>query len=149
MDIYQLLKEDHRKVKAIFEELEETTERSVKKREILFANLKMELTVHADAEETQFYSRLMKPKEMRDITTEALQEHELARDLLSQLNTDPKDTEEWTAKLTVLKENVEHHIEEEEGTLFRKARTILSEKEAIAIAEEVETFKEGASAINE
>ena len=142
MDVYALLKKDHAKVKELFSELEKTTERSVKKRETLFAELNTELTVHAEAEETLFYPRVFKPKPTHEITLEALEEHKVVKTLLAQLAADPKDTEEWAAKLKVLQENVEHHVEEEEGDLFKKAKTVLSKEEGDAIAEEIESFKE-------
>ena len=149
MDVYKLLKEDHQKVKSIFEELEATTERAVKKRETLFETLKTELTVHAEAEETLFYPRVLKPKETHDITLEALEEHKVVKTLLAELDADPKDTEEWSAKLKVLKENVEHHVEEEEGEMFKKAKSVLSKEDAEAIGEEIEAFKEEASTFQE
>ncbi len=141
MEVYALLKKDHSKVKGIFAELDGTTERAVKKRETLFADLKMELTLHAEAEEKFFYSRLEDPKESRAITLEALEEHNVVKTLLAELEVDPKGTEEWAAKLTVLKENVEHHVKEEEGELFKSAKKVLSAEDAEAIAEEIEAFK--------
>jgi hemerythrin-like domain-containing protein len=52
-----------------------------------------------------------------------------------------KDQEEWTAKFTVLKENVEHHVEEEEGDMFPKARKVLSDKQAEALGTRMEEAK--------
>ena len=62
--------------------------------------------------------------------------------LLTELVSEPKGTAEWSAKLSVLKENVEHHIEEEEGELFTKAKRVLARDDAEAIAETIEAFKE-------
>ncbi|MDB5105079.1 MAG: hemerythrin [Fibrobacteres bacterium] len=149
MDVYKLLKEDHQKVKSIFAELEDTTERALKTREHLFVNLKAELTVHSEAEEKFFYPRIVEPEETRDITLEAIEEHAVVKTLLSELEADPKNTEEWTAKLKVLKENVEHHVEEEEGEMFKKARKVLSAEDAESIAAEIEAFKEEASELEE
>jgi hypothetical protein len=142
MDIYKLLHEDHIKVKSLFKELEDTTEKALKTRQHLFANLKMELTIHAEAEENFFYPRLEQPKATHDITLEAIEEHKVVKTLLAQLEKEDMGTEEWTAKLTVLRENVEHHVKEEEEELFKKAKTILSKEDAEAIAEEVEFYKE-------
>jgi hypothetical protein len=50
------------------------------------------------------------------------------KEMLKELGSSPKDTEQWTAKLTVLKENVEHHVEEEEGEMFKKAKTVLTDE---------------------
>jgi hemerythrin superfamily protein len=134
MDVYKLLKEDHQKVKTLFQELEDTTERALKTREHLFANLKMELTVHSEAEEKFFYPRIVEPEETHEIALEAIEEHGVVKTLLTELDTDAKNTEEWTAKLKVLRENVEHHVEEEEGELFKQARKVLSAEDAESIA---------------
>jgi hypothetical protein len=130
MNAFDILKEDHKKVSDLFEKLEPTTERALKTREDLFARLKMELDVHAHIEETILYPALKELDETRDITLEAIEEHRVVKRLLAELEASPKDTEQWTAKLTVLKENVEHHVEEEEGEMFKQARSALS-KEAI------------------
>lgn len=142
MNVYALLKADHKKVKGLFEALEATTERAVKKRTALFAELNAELSVHAEAEEALFYPRLIKPRETHDTALEAIEEHKVAKSLLSQLETEPKDTGKWGAKLKVLMEMVDHHVEEEETELFKQAQKILSKEEADAIGAEIAAFKE-------
>jgi hemerythrin-like domain-containing protein len=128
MNAFTLLKADHKKVAGILEKLDSTTERGVKTREELFTQLKTELDVHTRIEETIFYPALAEADETRDITLEAFEEHRLVKQLLSELESMPKDDEQWTAKFTVLKENVEHHVEEEEGEMFAKARKVLGEE---------------------
>lgn len=61
-------------------------------------------------------------------------------------STSPKDSEEWTAKLTVLKENVEHHVEEEEGEMFKKARKVLTNEQAEELGARMEAAKTKLSA---
>jgi hemerythrin-like domain-containing protein len=61
---------------------------------------------------------------------EGIQEHELVSQLLEELDSMNKGTEDWKAKLIVLRENVEHHVEEEENELFEQARQILSDDQA-------------------
>jgi iron-sulfur cluster repair protein YtfE (RIC family) len=129
MDAIALLKTDHEKVAGIFEKLEETTERAEKTREELFLKLKQELDLHAHIEESIFYPAIKQAEETRDITMEALQEHHVVKVLLRELDAMPVGSETWTAKLKVLKENVEHHVEEEEGEMFKKARTVLSREQ--------------------
>ncbi|HJR08953.1 MAG TPA: hemerythrin domain-containing protein [Pyrinomonadaceae bacterium] len=126
MDAITLLKTDHEKVAGIFEKLEETTERAEKTREELFTKLKQVLDLHAHIEEKIFYAAIKQAEETRDITMEALQEHHVVKVLLRELDAMGVTSETWTAKLSVLKENVEHHVEEEEGEMFKKARTVLS-----------------------
>ena len=141
MNAFTLLKNDHDKVAGILEKLDETTERAVKTREELFAQLKTELDIHAEIEETIFYPELEKHDETRDITLEGIEEHRIVKELLAELDTMAKDDEVWTAKMTVLKENVEHHVEEEEGEMFPKARKALTEEEIEALGTRLEAAK--------
>ena len=126
MDAIALLKADHEKVDALFAQLEETTERAEKTREELFTKLKQELDLHAHVEEKIFYPAIKEAEETRDITMEAFQEHHVVKVLLRELDAMEVTSETWTAKLKVLKENVEHHVEEEEDEMFKKARNVLS-----------------------
>lgn len=142
MNAFALLKEDHRKVAGMLDEIEETTERAIKGREELFTRLKQELDLHAMIEEDIFYPALEDTEEAREITLEAYEEHRLVKQLLAELASEPKDTEEWTAKFSVLKENIEHHVEEEEGELFTKARQALSEDEIEMLGEQLQDAKQ-------
>ena len=142
MNAFTLLKADHKKVAGIFEKLEPTTERGVKTREDLFAQLKTELDIHTRIEETILYPALKEAEETHDITLEAYEEHAVVKQLLAELDEMSKDQEEWGAKLKVLQENVEHHVEEEEGEMFPKARKVLSEEEVEALGERLEKAKQ-------
>jgi len=141
MNAFALLKADHEKVAGILEDIEGTTERATKGREELFTRLKNELDVHARIEENIFYPALEEADETRDITLEAYEEHRLVKQLLEELESAPKDDERWTAKFTVLKESIEHHVEEEEGEMFKKARRVLSEEEIEALGERMQEAK--------
>jgi hemerythrin-like domain-containing protein len=142
MDAFELLKKDHKKVSGIFEKLDTTTERGVKTREELFTQLKQELDVHARIEETILYPILKEAKETEDITLEAYEEHNVVKQLLSELDALSKDDETWGAKFTVLKENVEHHVEEEEGEMFKKARKVLSQEQIEELGAQLEAAKQ-------
>ena len=141
MDAITLLKTDHKTVAGIFEKLEETTERAEKTREELFTKLKQELDVHAHIEETIFYPVLKKSDETRDITMEGIQEHHVVKVLLRELDAMDVGSETWTAKLKVLKENVEHHVEEEEEDMFVKAREVLSREQLEELGAQMEQEK--------
>lgn len=141
MDAITLLKEDHEKVSGIFEKLEPTTERGVKTREELFAQLKLELDVHAHIEETIFYPVLKQEAETRDITMEGYEEHHVIKVLLGELSETSPDTEQWGAKLKVLKENVEHHVEEEEDDMFKTAREVFSKEKFEELGARMEAEK--------
>lgn len=141
MDAFTLLKTDHKTVAGIMDKIEQTTERAVKTRDELFTQLKSELDIHAEIEEKILYPVLEKADETHDISLEAYEEHRIVKQLLSELEAEPKDAEEWTAKFTVLKENVEHHVEEEEGEMFKKARKVLSEEEIEELGARLEEAK--------
>ena len=141
MNAFQLLKEDHQKVSGIFQQLEPTTERAEKTRTELFAKLKEELDIHAKIEESIFYPAIKQEAETREIVLEGFEEHHVIKMLLKELEAVPVDTEQWTAKLKVLQENVEHHVEEEEGEMFQSARQVLSEEEINQLGTKLEELK--------
>ena len=141
MNAIQLLKADHEKVSGIFEQLEPTTERAQKTREELFGKLKQELDIHAKIEESIFYPAIKQAAETRDIVLEGFEEHHVIKMLLNELDSMPVDTEQWTAKLKVLKENVEHHVEEEEGEMFPKAKDVLEEEQIDQLGTQMEEMK--------
>ena len=124
MDAFEMLKNDHAKVSSLFEQIEATTDTTA--RQGLFTQLKQELDVHTHIEETILYPALKQPAETREITEEAYEEHQEVKDLLAELAATPADSEEWSDMIVELKENVEHHVEEEESEMFPKARTVLS-----------------------
>jgi hemerythrin-like domain-containing protein len=142
MNAFELLKQDHKKVSGIFEKLEPTTERGIKTREELFAQLKQELDIHARIEETILYPALKEAEETKDITLEAFEEHGVVKQLLAELDEMPKDDESWGAKLKVLQENVEHHVEEEEGEMFPSARKVLSQQQIEELGTRMEAAKQ-------
>ena len=141
MNAFQLLKEDHQKVSGIFQQLEPTTERAEKTRTELFAKLKEELDIHARIEESVFYPAIKQAAETREIVLEGFEEHHVIKMLLNELGAMPVDTEEWAAKLKVLQENVEHHVEEEEGEMFQKARQVLEEEQINELGARMEELK--------
>ena len=141
MNAFQLLKEDHQKVSGIFQQLEPTTERAEKTRTELFAKLQEELDIHAKIEESIFYTAIKQAAETREIVLEGFEEHHVVKLLLKELEALPVDTEQWTAKLKVLQENVEHHVEEEEGEMFQKARGVLSEEQINDLGARMEEMK--------
>jgi hemerythrin superfamily protein len=142
MDLYNLLRYDHETVKSLFREIEKTTPKAVKKREELFSEVNIELTLHALAEEKFLYPRLAEDKDTRAAALEAIEEHKLVKRLLKELSAMEKGTDEWSAKMKVLTENVEHHIDEEEEELFREAKKLLSSEETQEIADDIESFRE-------
>ena len=142
MDPIKLLKADHDKVKGLLDRGDSTTERGVKTRKELFAKIKQELEVHETIEEEIFYPALKEFAATKDLTLEAYEEHDVVDTILGELERTPVEDETWGAKLTVMKENLEHHIEEEEGNLFKQARRLLDEAELEALGDRLQARKE-------
>ncbi|HEU4715041.1 MAG TPA: hemerythrin domain-containing protein [Pyrinomonadaceae bacterium] len=138
MDAFSLLKEDHRKVEELFKQLESATG---KKKLSVFEQIKTELELHTHIEEKILYPALEEPKETHDLTLEAYEEHDVVKRLLRELGRAKTADDEWEAKAKVLQENVEHHVEEEENELFKKAAAALGQEEIEALGEELETEK--------
>ena len=129
MDALSLLEDDHDKAKALMAELEKMTERGVKTREEKWTKLLKELTIHENIEEEIFYPAIAEHPKAKALVLEALEEHHLVDDIVEQLKDTPFDDEHWAAKFKVTKENVEHHIGEEEGPLFKTCRDVFTKQE--------------------
>jgi hemerythrin-like domain-containing protein len=140
MDALKLLKQDHDEVKQLLEKLDSTTERGVKTREELFSRVQRELQVHEAIEEEIFYPRLRENAKTKEIALEGYEEHHVVDLVMSEIDSTPFDDETWGAKFTVMKENVEHHIEEEEGEMFKLARQALG-SELAELGERMEARK--------
>jgi len=124
-DPIALLEADHRRFEALFEAGAKTTTRAVKGRTELLRRLTAELEVHELIEEQVLYPALAPHREARAIVLEGSQEHHVADVLLGELRRMRKNDERWGAKLKVLQESIEHHIEEEERRMFPIARGVL------------------------
>ena len=129
MDALSLLRDDHREIKRLLAELEPTTERGRKARRELFERIRRELSVHEVIEEEIFYPALKEHPKARDIVLEGYEEHDVVDTLMGELESLPYDDETWGPKAKVMSENVEHHIEEEEGEMFRDARQVFDAAE--------------------
>lgn len=131
-EFFQMLKRDHKEVKGILGQLKETKGKS-KKREELFQKLKEGLVPHMKAEGITFCQPLLAKKLAREVALEGVEEHHVTEILLQELEKTPKGQDQWGAKLSVLKELVEHHIKEEEDTIFKTAEKVLSQNQFQAI----------------
>ncbi|MGN6512441.1 MAG: hemerythrin domain-containing protein [Lysobacteraceae bacterium] len=135
MDAITLLTEDHRKVRKLLDELEQTTNRAEKKRTELLAQIAKELEAHTSIEEEIFYPAFKEAGEKSDddkMYFEALEEHRAAGDLvLPDLMKTSVTSEQFSGRAKVLKELVGHHADEEEKEMFPRARKLLG-KQALA-----------------
>lgn len=122
MDAIALLKADHRKVEELFEEFESA--RGDGRKEKLARQICLELTIHTELEETIFYPAC-RGKVEDSLVDEAIVEHDSAKVLIAEIEAGGPDEEFYDAKVTVLSEMIEHHIQEEEQRvegMFSQAR---------------------------
>lgn len=126
MDIVTVLKADHRNVEQFFSQIESSSDRALKTKERLFLEIKKELTIHMMAEEKILYPRMLDIPELRKAAFEANEEHRLVKQLLDETSELVCGSEQWNAKLKVIKDLVRHHVQEEEGEIFKKLRHSLS-----------------------
>lgn len=146
MDIFQILKKDHQTVKDLFKKLEGTGARAAKSREKLFTQLKEDLEAHSQGEEAVFYPALNQHTEMQAMVDEATEEHEEVANLLEEIEELDIESEEWSSKLAELKKNVLHHVKEEEGEIFKKAKEIMGKDEFQTLGKEFQDAKKQAAA---
>ena len=128
-DAIALLEADHRRLEDLLKQGEETTERAVKGRRELLKTITAELKIHERIEEKILYPALKAHPEGRDIVLEGFEEHHVADLIVKELRAMKVTAEVWGAKFKVLKENIEHHIKEEEGSMFRTARGVFGREE--------------------
>jgi len=144
MDAITLLETDHRRLEDLLKQGEDTTERAVSTRTHLLKTITEALAVHELIEERLLYPALRRHPEARDIVLEGFEEHRVADAIVKELHEVAADNEQWAAKFKVLKENIEHHIQEEEGPMFRTARGVMSSDELQALGAQMAKMKRDA-----
>ncbi len=148
MDAIKLLKLQHREVESLFEEFANAGERANKRREQLCREISDALAVHAAIEEKIFYPAT-KDSRTEDMLREAVEEHLSAKRFIADLTTASADDEQFEAKMNVLKEQIEHHVEEEEKDLFPKVQKFLDSDRLQALGAEMEKMAEELKAADE
>jgi hemerythrin superfamily protein len=122
-DAVDLLMADHHRVARLFAEFDALKEHgSDEAKSALVAKICLELTVHTAIEEELFYPAVRRAIEDDDLMDEALVEHAGAKELIAQLQAAHPDDDLYDAKVTVLGEQIDHHVEEEEGSMFPQAK---------------------------
>ena len=127
-----LLKDDHKKVKSLFADLEKSSMRGGPRAQKLVAQIDKELMIHTTIEEEIFYPAFrdaVRTKDDKKMYFEALEEHHVVKLVLPEVDDTGKGGSEFAAKAKVLKELVEHHAGEEEKEMFPEARKVLSRAE--------------------
>jgi hypothetical protein len=140
-DAIALLEQDHAEVRELFEEYESLAEEDAEaeERQALAEQICAMLTVQATIEEEIFYPAAREAEVESDLLDEAEVEHASAKDLIAQIRAMSPDDELYDAKVKVLGEYVNHHVEEEEGEMFPQCRE--SEMDLEDLGEALETRK--------
>jgi len=128
-DAIVLLKQDHKTVEQLFRKFEQAGDKAFATKRGLVGSIIKELTTHAYIEETIFYPEARKAApETEDHVLESVEEHHVVVWMLSELAKLEPDAENFDAKVTVLIENVRHHVEEEEQDWFPEVRKAMGRK---------------------
>jgi hemerythrin superfamily protein len=144
MNAIDLLTQDHVRVKDILSQLSESTERAIKKRTELLAKLEMEITIHTQLEEEILYPAFKEAggKEQDVMYYEAKEEHRTVDALvLPDLKQTDPGTPEFSGRVKVVKELLEHHIEEEEEEMFPQALELLGKDKLDELGAQMEAMK--------
>lgn len=126
--VFDVLKREHREIKKLLK----TTEKEPSH----FTELADELTRHTKAEEKAFYMPLKNEKSTHQMILEGFEEHHVVELIMKEMKKGQLGSDEWKAKLKVMTENVEHHIEEEEGHMFPEAKKLLDRARSVQMAQE-------------
>ena len=121
MDAIQLLKQDHQKAKKAFKQFEKMDHESARARELAEQTI-ADLKLHTAVEEEIFYPAVREATDEEDLMNEAEVEHKSAKQLIQDLERMQSSDPMYAATFTVLGEYIDHHVEEEEGEMFKKAR---------------------------
>ncbi|KTC67775.1 DNA nickase [Legionella birminghamensis] len=138
MDIYDYLKMDHEKVNHLFKLFEKTS--LLKRQHEIVTLISKELLVHAHSEQETFYKVLAQHPLTSDIASHGKKEHLEIEEQINIID-NAWGSEQWPEAVLKLKEIVEHHVKEEEGEIFRKAKKVISDKDAIIIKEKMHYLK--------
>ena len=123
MNAITLLKNDHKTVEDLFKRFEKLGPRAVKSKQDVVERIIRELSIHAAIEEMFFYPAVREAAD--DMVLESLEEHHIVKWVLSELEGMPANHERFDAKVSVLMENVRHHVKEEEKELFPAVNKVL------------------------
>lgn len=132
-NLYDMLKEDHRNVKKMLDQTIQTKDPSQ------FPIIKRELEIHMSGEEKFFYPKIMEKD--KETALESFEEHHVGKIVLNELEDTSRGDEAWIPKVKVLRDIIEHHIEEEESEIFPDAQDMLDSNEEQQIAQQIQGFK--------
>jgi len=139
MNALAVLKQDHQRVKDLFQEVSKGSDPN--RRKELFDKIDTELEIHSHIEETIFYPILEQHEELSDMVAEAREEHQEAKSMLEELEDLGSDSDDFGSKLQGLMEAVEHHVQDEEGQMFPKVREVFDESQLEQLGQKLESAK--------
>jgi hemerythrin superfamily protein len=139
MDVLELLKQDHKNVKELFEQGRQTEDKQQQKK--VFKQIKTELETHTRIEESIFYPAMAEHDKLTDMVLEFLEEHRQVKTLLREMSRLSPGSEKFKPKFKVLMDDVVHHAEEEEGKMFPKIREVINDAKLQQLGEELEAAK--------
>jgi hemerythrin-like domain-containing protein len=139
MDILEVLKEDHKEVSQLLKKISRT--RALKSREKIFVDMKQSVEIHSFLEQLIFYTALQDSPENEFVVESAQKEHQEIEYLLAELDSLPKDDEEWMPKFRLVKERIEEHVKEEESALFDCAHQTFTPQRLLDLGAEMTTKK--------
>ena len=131
-DAIAMLTADHKRVKTLFSEFDKLKEEgSDEEKSAIVEQICNEMKIHAQLEEEIFYPAVREAIDDSDLMDEAIVEHAGAKELIAQLEEASPEDDLYDAKVTVLGEQIDHHVKEEEGDMFPKARKAKVDSEAL------------------
>jgi hemerythrin-like domain-containing protein len=139
-----LLKEDHRNIKKHLEELSETSNRATKRRTELLSLIQQELKIHTTIEEEIFYPAYKDSGEKEDVVRfyEATEEHRAVEALvLPDLDGTDPGSDKFLGRAKVLKDLIEHHVQEEENEMFKRASKLMSKDDLESLGQRMQERK--------
>jgi hemerythrin superfamily protein len=143
MNALNLLKKDHASVRTLFGRFERTGKTDLEKRNDLLAQIRREIQIHLRAEEEIFYPALKALNgEGRQLVSQALNDHKDINDLLTQISRLKLTAKNFDDRFEALIESVDHHVEEEEGEIFRFAEENCSEQELEDLGRQIQERKQ-------
>jgi len=148
MNALELLKQDHQEAFSMMDQLETSDQDAagMQSQMAVFNQLKQALTLHTKMEEQLLYPALQNNEETGDMISESYEEHQTVDEILSEMSGMAPSNDEFSGKLAELRENVEHHVEEEENEMFPKAERILGQHRLEEMGNQMQQMKQGMSA---
>jgi hemerythrin superfamily protein len=139
VDIYEYLKKDHKKVSDLFALYEKTEDQNTKIDIVTL--ITTELLIHAETEKETFYKTLEEYAKTDDVAHHGEEEHLEIEAVIEEIAQLKQYGKTFDTKVMKLKKMVEHHVKEEEGEMFSKAKKVLSAEEAYALKEKMHFLK--------